>query len=82
MFGASSELAPNIELASVMEFGFYGLRTRASHYNGDRKCETGKMRDSPKWRGIRLENAGAQNAGPICEGGKCGTIEYGKLVCE
>jgi len=30
----------------------------------------------------RVENAGLENAAPICRGRKCGTIEYGKLVCE
>ena len=29
----------------------------------------------------RVENVGLENAGPICRGGKCETIEYGKLVC-
>jgi len=31
---------------------------------------------------VRVENAGLENAGPICRDGKCGTIEFGKLVCE
>jgi len=30
----------------------------------------------------RVENAGLKNAPSIAGGKKCGTIEYGKLVCE
>ena len=42
-----------------------------------------KMKDGKiQHHTARVENPGLENAGPICRGGKCGTIEYGKLVCE
>jgi len=31
---------------------------------------------------MHAEIAGLENATSICRGGKCGIIEYGKLMCE
>jgi len=59
------------------------LKMRDRKMRNGQKCRGGKMQDwKMRHQTAMVENAGLENAGPICRGGKCGTIEYGKLVCE